>query len=87
MIDPHNSGFEDRAMKLTVEPTEEFFRTDEGVPVRAWKGQTDAGTPVIAFIAAIAAPDGVDQADLARELREIPGPNIGHVAIHGEPCR
>lgn len=61
-------------MKLTLIPTEQFFRTDEGIPVRAWIGETDTGTACIAFIAAIASPCGHDQSQLARELREIPGP-------------
>jgi hypothetical protein len=28
-------------LRLSLEPTEEFFRTDDGYPVRAWTGTTD----------------------------------------------
>lgn len=68
-------------MKLTLEPTERFFRTDEGIPVRAWTGETEQGTKVVAFIAALAVPEGEDQSQFERELHEIPGPNIGRVAL------
>jgi hypothetical protein len=39
-------------MRLTLEPTEEFFMAGE-VMVRAWKGTDDKGKPVVAFIAAV----------------------------------
>lgn len=61
-------------MKITLEPTAEFFVTDEGYPVRAWTGATDRGTRVVAFVAAICAPGDQDQSQLEGELREIPGP-------------
>jgi len=61
-------------VKITLEPTAEFFRTDEGFPVRAWIGTTDQGTRITAFIAAIASRADDDQAQLQAELEEIPGP-------------
>jgi hypothetical protein len=45
-------------LQLTLEPTEHFVKTDEGIPVRAWTGHTNRGTPVTAFIAALSVPDG-----------------------------
>jgi hypothetical protein len=71
-------------MKITLEPTEEFFRTDDGFPVRAWRGTTDKGTPVIAFIAAISAPEGRDHSELEAELKTIPGPNISKKAVRDD---
>jgi hypothetical protein len=41
-------------LHLTLEPTERFFETDVGIPGRAWTGHTNRGTPVTAFIAALA---------------------------------
>lgn len=45
-------------MKISVSPTEQYFRTEEGYTVRLWMGTmtTDAGCdlPVSAYIAAIA---------------------------------
>lgn len=52
--------------------------------MRAWTGETDQGTKVVAFIAAIAAPEGEDQSQLERELKSIPGPNIGRVEMREE---
>jgi hypothetical protein len=69
-------------LKITLGPTEEFFRTDEGFPVRAWKGTTDQGTPIIAFIAGISAQDGFDYSKLEAELKSIPGPNVSQTKIH-----
>ncbi len=66
-------------MKITIEPTAEFFNTDDGYPVRLWTGTTDKGTRVLAFVAAICAPAGTDHNDLQAELVEIPGPQVGQV--------
>ncbi len=74
-------------MKMTLEPTPEFFLTDDGFPVRCWVGHTDAGTPVIAFISAIAVPDGAGEeqhAALRRELVSIPGPMSPHPWVRPE---
>lgn len=68
-------------MQLIIEPTAEFFRTDDGYPVRMWTGRTDQGTRVLAFISAICSPEGDDQRQLAAELKEIPGPQISHVMM------
>jgi hypothetical protein len=48
--------------------------------VRAWTGQTNRGTAVTAFIAALSGLDG-QGAELVEQLREIPGPQIGQVKI------
>ena len=68
-------------MRLIIEPTEEYFRTDDGYPVRMWTGRTEHGTRVLAFISAICAPEGDDQSQLAAELTEIPGPQVSHVMM------
>jgi hypothetical protein len=73
-------------MKLTLEPTPEFFCTDEGIPVRAWTGSTEEGTLVIAFIAAICVPESASEEHherFRRELVTIPGPNMTGVAVRG----
>ena len=64
-------------MKLILEPTADFFMTDEGYAVRAWTGETGQGVRVVAFISCIAAEPGATvsaQAELAVELKSIPGP-------------
>ena len=67
-------------MRVTLEPTAEFFRTDEGYPVRAWRGTTDRGTPVVAFIAAVTC-EPEHAAEFEVELRAIPGPNVARVRV------
>ena len=62
-------------MKITIFPTEQYFRTEEGFLVRLWEGTMDSnGSSVMAYVAAIAlAPEG---AAIAREeaMVPIPGP-------------
>jgi hypothetical protein len=61
-------------VKITIAPTEEYFRTEEGFLVRLWHGTVDNGSSVMAYIAAIAlSPEG---AALAKEeaMVPIPGP-------------
>jgi hypothetical protein len=70
-------------LQLTLEPTEHFFKTDEGIPVRGWTGHTSRGSPVTASIAALSAEDGHDQ-ELKEQLWEIPGPQVGQVNIKEE---
>jgi hypothetical protein len=60
-------------MILTIRPTPEFFRIDEGWPVRAWTGETNGGIAVTVFVAAICS-DAANQPDLEAALEEIPGP-------------
>lgn len=68
-------------MRLIIDDTPEFFRTDEGYPVRAWRGKTASGISVIAFVAAIAVTEDADRAEFERELKAIPGPLTGKVTI------
>jgi len=70
-------------LQLTFEPTEQFFKTDEGIPVRARTGHTNRGTPVIAFFAALSAPESHGK-ELAEQLMEIPDPEVGQVEIKEE---
>jgi hypothetical protein len=70
-------------LQLTLEPTAHFFKTDKGIPVRAGTGHTNRGTPVTAYIAALAAQDDRG-AELAEQLLEIPGPQIGQVKFREE---
>ena len=61
-------------VKITIFPTEEYFRTEEGFLVRLWHGTMDNGSAVMAYMAAIAiSPAG---AAVAREeaMVPIPGP-------------
>lgn len=50
-------------MKITVEPTEEFFEAEK-VPVRMWKGTTDNGVDVVALIAGVRLPEDEDVVNL-----------------------
>jgi hypothetical protein len=72
-------------LQLTFEPTEPFFKTDEGISVRAWTDWTNRGTAVTAFIAALCAPEG-HSADLVEQLCETPGPQPGQVELKEEDC-
>jgi len=40
-------------MKITIEPTGEF-QTVNGAPARVWKGKTESGAEIMAFVATIA---------------------------------
>ena len=55
-------------MKLTIEATEHLTNLD-GVKVRAWKGTTERGVPVVVFVHRIAV-DNSHSAELDRELVE-----------------
>ena len=44
-----------KAMKLTIEPTPEFFMAGD-VMVRMWQSTSDAGVPVVALVTAVAFP-------------------------------
>ena len=62
-------------MKITIFPTEQYFRTEEGFLVRLWEGTMDSNSsPVMAYVAAIAlAPEGAAIAR-AEAMVPIPGP-------------
>lgn len=60
-------------MKLALEPTDRIERV-EGTPCRVWTGTTEAGTPVLAWIA-ILQPQTHDPDQLAAfdaALRDMP---------------
>jgi hypothetical protein len=76
----HGERNNDMKLQLTLEPTAHFFKTDKGIPVRAGTGHTNRGTPVTAYIAA----QDDRGAELAEQLLEIPGPQIGQVKIKEE---
>jgi hypothetical protein len=58
-------------MKLTIEPTRDFFMCGE-VMVRMWTGRTDSGEPVSALVACVVAE--AESAELTRALVSIPEP-------------
>jgi hypothetical protein len=60
-------------MKLTLEPTDKTQSVD-GVPHRVWKGETDKGVPVLAYIRAVSPQthDEAVNAEFARELQALP---------------
>jgi hypothetical protein len=60
-------------MTLTIRKTE-LVTTIDGVPVRLWKGRTPEGRPVDVFVHMIAAEGPEVQAELDRELAEVPEP-------------
>jgi hypothetical protein len=41
------------SVKITLSPTEEFFRTNDEILVRAWTGTNEAGEHVDALVAAV----------------------------------
>ena len=60
-------------MKLTLTPTDKF-ETFDGKPMRLWKGETEAGVPVHAWIHAVS-PQTHDATQLAAfdaELKALP---------------
>ena len=63
-------------MKLTLEPTPDFFMAD-GVMVRMWTGVDEKNRPVVALIAAVALTDGSLRSPMfGSELIPIPPPGI-----------
>lgn len=56
-------------MKIILEKTEEIVPV-EGVPTRLWKGKTNGGVEIVAFIARIGVSRLSDSAQLERELIE-----------------
>ena len=56
-------------MKLIIEATERITNLD-GVKVRAWKGTTERGVPVVVFVHRIAVDNSRDSAELDAELLE-----------------
>lgn len=62
-------------MRLTLEPTDKIQSVD-GVPHRVWKGETEKGVPVLAYIRAVSPQthDEAANAEFARELQELPKP-------------
>jgi len=60
-------------MQIKLEPTDRI-ETVEGLPHRVWKGETDKGVPLLAWIA-IVEPQTHDAEQLAsfeNELRKLP---------------
>lgn len=58
-------------MKLTLEPTEEFFSATN-ILIRAWRGTDEAGAEVVAFVAGVA----IDQETPQPEgLTPVPSPS------------
>ena len=68
-------------MKLILEPTGQFVRTEE-LPLhpdgksraRVWRGVTGSGLPVVVFIASVRVDSTLDSGELEQELRECPAP-------------
>ncbi len=56
-------------MQLQIESTDQIT-TMENVPVRVWKGVTEAGVPCIVFVHRIAVLNSEDQTQFERELAE-----------------
>lgn len=69
-------------MKMTIEPTGGTATLDRegGIQVRIWKGVTESGTPVHAFIALVAAPSDQDAPELQAALAPRPAPAIADPA-------
>jgi hypothetical protein len=59
-------------MRMQIESTDKIV-TFNGIPMRCWEGATEAGVPVVAFIARVAVPEGRkadDYVTFQRELKE-----------------
>ncbi len=61
-------------MKLTLEPTNEFATVD-GLRMRLWRGTTDGGEPVRAWIRTVQAETKAADAELEQALERL-WPNI-----------
>jgi hypothetical protein len=73
-------------MKLTIEPTEDFFVADD-VMVRMWTGTDDNGTPVVALVAAVAVNDGSPRATTTGRLSSPSWlPSRSMTAAHARQC-
>lgn len=60
-------------VKLILEPTDQFFDTAAGFPVRLWQGTDEYGTPIYALIAGVQVPaDGSEPFGIS--LIRIPPP-------------
>lgn len=60
-------------MKLTLEPTDRM-EAFEGAPCRVWKGSTESGVEVVAFVRCVS-PQTHDELQLAvfdKELKALP---------------
>ncbi len=58
-------------MRLLLEPTE-VLQVYRGITCRLWRGRTDAGVPVFAFVAGVAVHRDHEQAELQAGLMEAP---------------
>jgi hypothetical protein len=67
-------------MKITLENTTKMVQLN-GVPARIWEGKTESGIRVHAFITQIGVPDGEDQTQFQRELKETKAPSA-EVAVY-----
>lgn len=63
-------------MKITIESTDTLLQLD-GVPVREWKGKTEAGVDVLVYVHRVAVDASGDSRQLERELKQTPEPLSG----------
>lgn len=56
-------------MKITIESTDQLTHID-GVPVRFWRGVTEAGTKCKVFVHRVAVHNAEDASQFALELKE-----------------
>lgn len=60
-------------MKITIEPTQDVVTASNpqgAVPVRLWKGRTEAGVPVRLYVAVVQTEADADQAEFVRMLEQ-----------------
>jgi hypothetical protein len=69
-------------MKITIESTTKMVQLN-GVPARVWRGETESGIPVHAFVTRIAVSGDQDQSQFQRELQEhaAPSPEIQSIPL------
>lgn len=73
-------------MKMTIESTAELVDIN-GVPARIWQGESDSGTPVIAFVTRIAVPEDAGEQAHAQFAAELQQHAVPRAAVQTLPTR
>ena len=71
-------------MKITIESTDRIILIEQGgvsIPARMWEGKTDSGIEIFCLITRIAAGDGQDIFQFAKELQEQKPPSLDAVRV------
>lgn len=72
-------------MKITLEPTPEIFDLSADLKARVWRGETDKGVPLVAYVAMVSptlAPDDPRQESFVKELTEVTSTASSAISSH-----